>query len=223
VDLEARIDLLRQTAAFRHANSDALLELARTARWRTVAPSEVLFLEHDETPRVFIVLEGTARSYRTRGSRELTLGLYGMRQVLGLVAASLEPPLHTASADMLEDGAVLEVDAATLREITTRDASLAMHLLAFVAAQFARLAVRTDELMLSDLNARLAKLLLEHDAALGWALPTNSMLAAHLGTVPELVSRKLGEFYKRGWIRLEKRCVFITNATELRRLLESPE
>jgi CRP/FNR family transcriptional regulator, dissimilatory nitrate respiration regulator len=223
VDLKARIALLRQTAAFRHANSDALLELARASQWRAVSHNEVLFLEHDASPRVFVVLKGTARSYSTRGSRELTLGLYGARQVLGLIAVFLEPPLHTASADMLEDGAVLEVDAATLRGMAARDVVLAMQLLTFVAARFARLASRADELVLSDLNSRLARLLLEHDAASGWALPTNSRLAAHLGTVPELVSRKLGEFYKRGWIRLEKRTVFITDTTEIKRLVESLE
>ena len=60
--------------------------------------------------------------------------------------------------------------------------------------------------------------LLEHAATEPHALPTNSELAALLGTVPELISRKLGEFYRLGLIELERRQVRVLDRAELERL-----
>ncbi|MFB9992779.1 helix-turn-helix domain-containing protein [Deinococcus oregonensis] len=50
-------------------------------------------------------------------------------------------------------------------------------------------------------------------------LPTNSTLAAELGSVPEVVSRKLGEFYRLGLIALERRTVRVTDAVRLREIV----
>jgi CRP/FNR family transcriptional regulator, dissimilatory nitrate respiration regulator len=58
---------------------------------------------------------------------------------------------------------------------------------------------------------------LEHQHENGF-LPSNSELASLLGTVPELISRKLGEFYRQGWIRLERRRVWIVQPESLRTL-----
>ena len=74
-----------------------------------------------------------------------------------------------------------------------------------------------ESLVFSELGERLAAYLLEHAAA-PWPLPTNSELAALLGTVPELVSRKLGEFYRLGVIRLERRVVQVVDRPALTEL-----
>jgi CRP/FNR family transcriptional regulator len=65
-----------------------------------------------------------------------------------------------------------------------------------------------------------ARILLENENSDGWLLPPNSLLAAELGTVPELVSRKLGEFYRLGLIQIVKRRVWIVDLQALKNLLE---
>ena len=66
----------------------------------------------------------------------------------------------------------------------------------------------------------MARLLITNVDQHGWLLPRNTLLAAELGTVPELVSRKLGEFYRMGYIRLEKRRVWIADRSALQAMLE---
>jgi len=68
---------------------------------------------------------------------------------------------------------------------------------------------------------RLAEYLLETLATegQGFLLPTNSELAALLGTVPEAVSRNLGELYRQGLIRLQGRRVYVDRLEDLRSLL----
>ncbi len=51
-----------------------------------------------------------------------------------------------------------------------------------------------------------------------YTLPTHSELTALLNMVPELVSRKLGEFYRQNFIGLHKRSVQILDEGALLRL-----
>ena len=54
----------------------------------------------------------------------------------------------------------------------------------------------------------------------GFRLPTNPELAAILGTVPEPVSRKLGQFFREGLIQMKDRRVWITDTAVLRQVAE---
>jgi CRP/FNR family transcriptional regulator, dissimilatory nitrate respiration regulator len=218
VNLEERAAALRRTAWLRDANDAVLLELTRSSSVVTCPKNTTLFLEGEAVETVFVLCSGFARTYRfdARNARAFTIGTYGARQTLGVIAAFLEPAQFTATAEMLEAGVALRVDAGAIRALVARDATFAAVTLRHVATRHAQLTQRVSELLFADLNARVAALLLEHASVSGWALPPNSVLAAQLGTVPELVSRKLGELYRRGWIRLEKRRVWVTDVTALR-------
>ncbi|NJK44771.1 MAG: Crp/Fnr family transcriptional regulator [Pleurocapsa sp. SU_196_0] len=217
MNLEARVAALHQTAWLRDASQTLLLELARVSSVQGFTRDAVLFLEGDAVETVFVLVSGFVRTYRFDPKRErtFTIGTYGTRQTLGVIAACLEPSRFTATAEAFEPGIALQLDATALRSLVAREASFAALTLRHVATRHAALTGRVSALMFADLNARVATLLLEHDEPSGWTLPTNSVLAAQLGTVPELVSRKLGEFYRRGWIRLEKRRVWVMDAVNL--------
>jgi CRP/FNR family transcriptional regulator, dissimilatory nitrate respiration regulator len=219
VKLEGIVSELRGTAWLREASTPALLELARCAHPHEFARGTILFLEGDAVESVLVLCSGFARTYcfDPRREREFTIGTYGARQSLGVIAAFLEPSRFTASAEMLEGGVVLRVDANAVRNLAARDAAFTALTLRHVASRHAALTNRISQLVFADLDARVAALLLEHASETGWLLPSNTLLAAQLGTVPELVSRKLGEFYRRGWIRLEKRRVFVVNVDGLQR------
>jgi CRP/FNR family transcriptional regulator, dissimilatory nitrate respiration regulator len=218
VNPEGIVSELRRTAWLRDASETVLLELARCAHPHEFTRGATLFLEGDAVEDVFVLVSGFARTTRfdPKREREFTIGTYGARQTLGMIAAFLEPSVCTASAEMLEGGIILCVAASAVRELTARDARFAALTLRHVASRHALLTARASELIFADLSARVARLILLHDGVEGWLLPTNALLAAQLGTVPELVSRKLGEFYRRGWIRLEKRRVFVVEAAKLK-------
>jgi CRP/FNR family transcriptional regulator, dissimilatory nitrate respiration regulator len=222
VKLEGIVSELRGTAWLRDALPPVLLDLARCAHPHEFARGATLFLEGDAVEDVFVLITGFARTTRfdPKRGREFTIGTYGARQTLGVIAAFLEPSTFTASTEMLEGGVVLRINANAVREMATRDAGFAALTLHHIASRHASLTLRIAQLVFADLDARVAALFLEHASETGWLLPSNSLLAAQLGTVPELVSRKLGEFYRRGWIRLEKRRVFVMDADYLRQVLQ---
>jgi CRP/FNR family transcriptional regulator, dissimilatory nitrate respiration regulator len=190
----------------------------RQSRVKTFQTGETVYLEGDAASNVFVVVSGYFKTFSSSpdGARELTLSIEGSRQILGLVAAFLEPKIHAASCVALENGVLICIPSDVFYLALEQSQQLAKASLRFLANRHSKLIRRTEQLFFSELNQRLARYLLEHTSSAGFQLPTNSELASQLGTVPELVSRKLGEFYRQGFIRLEKRRVWLENIDALK-------
>ena len=203
--------LLQRSAAFQVAHEQDVLELARAGHFRRFGRGQVVFSQGEPASNLYLVDSGLLRVSRLSASgRELTLGLSGPRQLVAGVGAFAEGAALSAGCTALEDSAVLVLPAREVRQIVCRSPLLAQAVLTYFARRHADLLSQMETLLFSDLNARLAALLLDQTPPGGcYALPTNTELAARLGTVPERVSRKLGEFYRQKFISLQKRSVQI--------------
>jgi CRP/FNR family transcriptional regulator, dissimilatory nitrate respiration regulator len=220
--LEEKLLALQVTTAFRGLTIETLIRLLERSSYQVYQRGELFFEEGDEVSQVFILVSGEARTfYLTKQTREFTVGVYQPRAVLGLQSVFQTKPSYSVSAQMLKTGLVLCLDAVQLEQMVLQDAVFANALLRFVVSRSGALLRRIDEVFFADLNARVARVLLEHSDPNGWLLPANLVLAAELGTVPELISRKLGEFYRLGLIQITKRRVWILDKTTLSHLLET--
>jgi CRP/FNR family transcriptional regulator, dissimilatory nitrate respiration regulator len=219
--LEDQLQLVQNTVIFRDGLESDLLELVRQSQTKTFQTGQTVYLEGDAATSIFVVSSGYFKTFSSSpdGTRELTLSVEGSRQILGLVAAFLEPRVHAASCVTLEAGVLVCIPQDVFNLALERSPQLARASLRFLANRHSKLIRRTEQLFFSELNQRLAVYLLEHASSEGFQLPTNSELASQLGTVPELVSRKLGEFYRQGFIKLEKRRVWTENPEALKMLL----
>jgi CRP/FNR family transcriptional regulator, dissimilatory nitrate respiration regulator len=218
MSLEDQLQLLKNTVIFRDVLESDLLELLRQSQTKTFQTGQTVYLEGDIASSIFVVSIGYFKTFSSSpdGARELTLSVEGSRQILGLVTAFLEPQIHAASCVALETGVLLCIQNDVFNLALQRSANLAKASLRYLANRHSKLIRRTEQLFFSELNQRLATYLLEYASDNGFQLPTNSELASQLGTVPELVSRKLGEFYRQGFIRLEKRRVWLENVDALK-------
>ncbi|ANE43054.1 Crp/Fnr family transcriptional regulator [Deinococcus puniceus] len=209
--------LLRLTPLFSEASAEALKPLAQVARVLDVAAGTVLAWQGDTADCLFIVQSGAVHaSSIAAGGRELTLFVAGARQVAGGSEVFLDSAPHAATLTTLTPTRVLTLPASAVRRTVFASPDLSRALVAHLARREAELMARMQRLVLTELGARLAAYLLEHARPGGFPLPTNSTLAAELGSVPEVVSRKLGEFYRLGLISLERRTVRVTDAARLR-------
>jgi CRP/FNR family transcriptional regulator, dissimilatory nitrate respiration regulator len=222
--LESALSLLRLAALTRDAPESVLHDLAASSRFLEVQAGQVLFLEHDPAETIFVLESGYAKPFKCSPvhARELTVGVFGSREALGSLAVLLNSSHYQASCSMLEAGRVLCVSSDAFRDALGRSPEFSRAVLAHVAQRQSVLLERFGTLFFTAIGERLAAYLLEHQHANGFLLPSNSELASLLGTVPELVSRKLGGFYRQGWIRLERRCVWIVQAESLE-MLSEPE
>lgn len=215
------LELLSRSPVFGGASPADLGPLAALGRFRTLRRGDLLFQAGDVLDTLFLVSSGSVRVYRVvrGGTRELTLHVEGPRQLVagvGVFGGSDPAPAHAVALQTPTE--VLCLPAAAVREQVFGTPALAAAVIAALARRQAELLARLEGLVFSELGERLAAYLLEHAAHEPHALPTNSDLAALLGTVPELVSRKLGEFYRLGLIELERRRVRVLDRSELERL-----
>jgi CRP/FNR family transcriptional regulator, dissimilatory nitrate respiration regulator len=222
VNLERALDVLLRCPMFQGVASSDILGLAQRSRFRTLGKGETLFLEGDPSESLFIVSDGWLKVYTLSpgGERELTLHLEGAFQPVGTLATMLAEPTYQSNCAALEETIVFEISSIEVRRAVTGSSVLSASVIQFLARRQVSLTRRLEQLFFTELGSRLGVYLLEHASNDGFALPTNSELASLIGTVPELVSRKLGEFYRLGGIRLEKRRVWIVDARALRDLVE---
>ncbi|WP_225429840.1 Crp/Fnr family transcriptional regulator [Deinococcus detaillensis] len=222
---ERALELLSRTVMFGGAQPAVLRPLAVLGSFRSLKRGDMLFHAGDVTESLHIVSAGSVRVYRLArsGTRELTLHVEGPRQVVAGVAAFQNQARYPAYAQALQSPTeLLLLPIEAVRQAVFHAPDLAQSVIAAFARKQAELLSRIDRLVFSELSERLAVYLLAH-ADSPHALPTNSELAALLGTVPELVSRKLGEFYRLGLINIERRTVVAFDKAELTRLAHTGE
>jgi CRP/FNR family transcriptional regulator len=217
---EAYLEVLRLCPLFRDVPDTLLLELAERARVIELPRGQRLFSAGDAAESLYVIERSWLRVFKPSpdGSRELTVHLEGPRQALGSIAVFLEHSDYAAECAALEDARVLEIPASDVRHLINQPV-FARAVIAHLARRHARLTERLEHLFFVELDERLPAFLLERVSDDGYALPTNSELASILGTVPELVSRKLGEFYRLGLIRLEKRRVWLVDTRLLEKMI----
>jgi CRP/FNR family transcriptional regulator len=214
---------LKQVPLFRDLNPEDLKALEGEARARRLKRGEVLFLEGEPVHSLFVVEKGLIKVYKLdpEGRKQVVLHLEGPGRVLAEVALFLDRPTYPASAEALEESQVLAIPKERFFQLVEARPPLARTLIRYLARRQGQLLHLLDRLVFHEVRERLAEYLLETLATegQGFLLPTNSELAALLGTVPEAVSRNLGELYRQGLIRLQGRRVYVDRLEDLRSLL----
>jgi CRP-like cAMP-binding protein len=214
---------LGQVPLFRELAPEDLRALAAEAQVRCLSKGELLFLEGEPVRGLFVVRKGLIKVYKLdpEGRKQVVLHTEGPGRVLAEVALFLDRPTYPASAEALEESEVLALPKDRFFQLLEERPPLARALIRYLARRQGQLLHLLDRLVFHQVQERLAEFLLERLEAegQGFRLPTNPELAALLGTVPEAVSRNLGELYRRGLIRLVGRRVEIPNPEALRALV----
>ncbi|GGJ46760.1 Crp/Fnr family transcriptional regulator [Deinococcus roseus] len=214
--------MLSLTPIFQGLQEKDLADLAKAMREQHFDRGSQLFLQGDPVERVHIVVRGCLRVYKEgiKGNKQITLHLEKPYRAVALVAVFLDRPVFPASCEALEDSMVLTLERQKFMEIVTHNAVLAQSVIRYQARKQGELMHLLDRLFFREVGARVAEtlLLLQEEQGNGFTLPTNGTLAAQLGTVPELISRKLGEFFRQGLIQLDGRKVWVLKTQELQEL-----
>ncbi|WP_018112074.1 Crp/Fnr family transcriptional regulator [Thermus igniterrae] len=214
---------LSQVPLFRELSLGDLEALRRESQTRRLTKGEVLFLEGEPVRALFVVQKGLIRVYKLDpdGRKQLTLHVEGPGRVLAEVALFLDRPTYPASAEALEASEVLAIAKERFFQLVEARPPLARALIRYLARRQGQLLHLLDRLVFHEVRERLCEYLLERlrEEGQGFRLPTNSELAALLGTVPEAVSRNLGELYRQGLVRLSGRRVEIPDPLALAQVI----
>ncbi|MGE5109566.1 MAG: Crp/Fnr family transcriptional regulator [Acidobacteriaceae bacterium] len=190
---------------------------------RQLESGEVVFSEGQACEELYVVEAGVVKLYKvSKDGREQVLATHGPGQTLSELPM-IDGDSHPFSAAALVRSTLWVIGTKTLETLCRSEPDCARQILSIVAARLRTALDTIEELSFSPVRARLAAYLLRmaSDRSLqdGSAaqLPNNQVIAAHVGTVREVVSRHLGHLQMEGMIRITGRTIQVVNANALAR------
>ncbi len=212
------VQTLSQLPLFAGLDDDALQEIAPYVHERTCSRGQVILLEGDPCQAVYFVVRGLVRTSRTSlEGREHVLAYLGPGESFNLIPA-LDGQPSPASVDGLTEGLLYTIPCERFRRIVCEHHEVALAIIDRLATEVRRLTDMVEDLALHTVRARLARFLLaqteDPQPSHRW---TQEEIAAHIGTVREIVGRTLRAFATAGLIRRQRGRVVVVDRAGLER------
>lgn len=201
---------------------DALAERAVEKRYRA---GELLFVEGDPCPGIYVLIEGRVKIYKTSPSgREIMLAIEEAPSTVAEVPLFDDGPFP-ASVMALDDVTAWLIHKDDFRQVCRQNPDLALKVLAVVGRRLRGLVALVESVAFGAVRQRLARALLDFANQAGadsFRLPvTQEELALRLGTVREVISRNLNRFQAEGLLELDRRRLRLLDRAGLEREAET--
>ena len=197
-------------------------ELVGEGRPMSLPAGATLLFEGDLSDRVVLVLAGTLRVFSTAATgREVLVTIVGPGEILGEMSA-LDGQPHSASVNTVDPAEVVLVSAGAFRSLLRSNARIATAVALRLTRELRRVVRQRVELEAYDVPARLAQSLVDLAEPLASGageveLPISQReLAESCGASREAVTKALGTFRARGWVRTGRRSITVVDVDALR-------
>lgn len=210
--------LLREIPYFAHVGETVLDTLAQQAVRRTFAAHEVLFLEGEASAGLWILEHGRVKAYKlSPDGQEYIMRFFGPGDTFNDLAALDGAPNPISTMAVTEVSAWV-IQTAVFTQALQTDHELALAVLKGMVGRVRFVVGRMEDLALRPVTARLARFLLAQveNPALAHPAITRALVANHLATTPESVSRSLRVLEETGAIRFDRHRIIITDPDVLR-------
>jgi CRP/FNR family transcriptional regulator len=210
--------MLQQMPYFAHVTEPALNELAQQAVHRTFAANEMIFLEGSPSAGLWIVENGRVKAYKlSPDGQEFILHFLGPGDTFNDIAA-LDGAPNPVSATAVTDVSAWVISSAVFSQALQADHEMALAVIEGLTDRIRVVAGRMEDLALHSVSARLAHFLLDQieDTTLKHPSITRALIANHLATTPESISRSLRVLENAGAIRFDRHRIIITQPDILR-------
>ncbi len=210
-----RLELIKDLQVlpiFSEVDAGLLAKLAQTAQWREYTPGAVIFFEEEPAKGLYYVQYGWVKIVKfSLDGREQILQFLAPGEIfnyLGVFATTTNP----ATAIALEAAGIWLLPHAEAREVLTASPDALLLVVESMAQRIKTLVQMVADLSLHSVEARLARRLLENaedDVVHRRRWSTQAEMAAHLGTVPDVLNRALRSLAEAGLIQVERQQITI--------------
>ena len=191
---------------------------------RHYSAGEMVFGEGEACSGLYVVESGHVRIFKSAPSgREQVLSIDGPASSIAEIPV-FDGGNYPASGAAVDDVTLLFVSKQDFQALCLAHPQVPLKVLRTVGARLRRLVGIIEELSFTTVRRRLATYLLRlaqksgkrTDEGVEVTLPiTNQDLAAHIGTVRELVSRNLSRLQAEGMLKIDGRNILIYNLKNL--------
>lgn len=216
----------RLDGIFATLDGDALARLNRSKVSHSYRRGQALFYEGNPVVGVFCIRSGLVKVYKSvpRDRRHI-LYLAEPGDVLG-IESLLTGTLHSATAEMIDDGVVCQIDRGELQRLLAARPDLVQALARVFANQLTRSEEERADLATSGVRERLAKTLLALATRFGEGPDERSIglklsrgdLAEMIGASTETTIRQLLEFRDDGLVSMNGRTILLEDPEKLARM-----
>jgi CRP/FNR family transcriptional regulator len=215
VDLE----ILRHVPLFAALGREDLAHVAALAVERHYARGDIILLEGDPGGALQYLRSGLVKVFKTSAEgKEQVLRLIEPGQTFNDVPA-LDGGPNPASAAAMEESVVYAIGRAELQRLILERPAVAAAAVKALAAALRFMVGRVEDLSFRHVTSRVAKILLEQDAAAQAGRATHRLtqqeMAAIAGTAREMVGRALKELETSGAIAMRQGRVVILSRERL--------
>lgn len=210
--------MLQQIPYFVHVAEPTLNELAQQAVHRTFAANEMIFLEGEPSAGLWIVENGRVKAYKlSPDGQEYILHFLGPGDTFNDIAA-LDGAPNPVSTMAVTDVSAWVISTAVFFQALQADHAMALAVVQGLVERVRFVARRMEDLALHSVTARLAHFLLDQSKNQSLKHPaiTRALIANHLATTPESISRSLRTLEKAGAIRFDRHRIIIVQPDILR-------
>jgi len=219
--MENLVKVLQRVWHFRHLSADDLRRIIGAGSLRRFPKEKTIFHEAEESAGMFVLLRGRVNLIKA--------GVSGHEQII----ATIEPVIMFNELSVIDGGpnpytAVAARDCLTWNisheafvELVRHypDPEIGLGLLRVMAARMRLLINRCEDLSHKPVVARIAKLLLELSGQGSRVIDRSehpiTELAAHVASVPEVVSRSLSTLTERGLIECDRQRIQVCDGQRL--------
>jgi CRP-like cAMP-binding protein len=195
---------------------------ATAALTKTYPAGTVLFEEYDPGSRMFVIRRGKVKIARHNGEHEIVLALLGPGEFFGEMAL-LEGLPRSASATVLEEVDLVEVDGRTFEEMIRGNSEIAVRIMRKLASRVRELDRRLQHLLLESGVGRAVEVL-------RWLLPsgvpagnfirlvgktTHVDIAAHAGIAANEAREVIARLERAGIMRVDGADVLVADMQTL--------
>lgn len=189
---------------FNHLPAEELAVIADKASMRTYERGQFIHRAGDPSDKLFIVHKGKVKVYRLADTgKEQLIRILDAGDFAGELAL-FSAMAHDSYAEVMQVSEICTIYQADVRELLLQYPDISLHVLAELSRRLGVSEKQTATIATASINARLAQYLadlMEQENSSRFDLPMSRRhLASFLGTTPETVSRRLGEFAEAGWI-----------------------
>jgi CRP/FNR family transcriptional regulator len=202
---------LRRIALLADLSEETLGRVCRVAYTSVRGPGETIIFEGDPCEAVFFVAEGEVRIYRlSSGGREQVLARLGAGQTFNTVPPFKPDGVNHATAESLTRTTLYVISRDDFRHLVSECGELALVILQDFADRLDHLTGLVEDLALRTVRGRLARFLLERAEedriTQRW---TQEEIAAHVGTVRDMVGRTLRAFADAGLLEMDRQRIIL--------------
>ena len=212
--------ILKTVPLFSSVSDEQLRVLQPCLQQRNYPRSSFILRAGEETDALYIILAGRVKVLiPDEQGREVILATMGPNEFFGEMGLLDELP-RSASVETLEPCQMLRFSKAGFIACLKDNFELAMVIIRNLVRRLREADRKIESLALIDVYGRVARLLLDHAEEVEgmWIVrqaPPKQEMARMIGASREMVSRVVKDLQRRGYIRAEKRKVFLLDKVSM--------